>query len=101
MNHDFNRAIAEATRDLQDDSGAPDLPVLVLAELRLIRRALETRSAVSPRLLTVPQAASYLSTSVWAIRSLAWSKEVPHVRVGRRVLFDLRDLDRYIERSKE
>jgi len=74
---------------------------LVLEELRLIRTALEVRSAVSPRLLTVPQAASYLSASVWAVRSLAWSKEVPCVRIGRRVLFDLRDLDRYIERAKE
>jgi excisionase family DNA binding protein len=72
----------------------------VLAELRLIRKALEVRAAVSPRLLTVPQAASYLSASVWAVRSLAWSREVPSVRVGRRVLSDLRDLDRYIERAK-
>jgi excisionase family DNA binding protein len=73
----------------------------VIAELKLIRKALEVRAALSPRLLTVPQAASYLSSSVWAVRSLAWSKEVPHVRIGRRVLFDLRDLDRYIERAKE
>ena len=54
----------------------------VLAELRLIRKAVEVRSAVSPRLLTVPQAASYLSASVWAVRSLAWSREVPSVRIG-------------------
>lgn len=73
----------------------------VLVELRLIRKAFEVRPAVSPRLLTVPQAASYLSASVWAVRSLAWSREVPSVRIGRRVLFDLRDLDRYIERAKE
>ena len=45
---------------------------------------------LSPREL----AASYLFSSVWAVRSLAWSKELPNVRIGRRVLFDLRDLDR-------
>jgi excisionase family DNA binding protein len=83
------------------ESAAPIFRRLVLAELRLIRQALEVRSAVPPRLLTVPQAASYLSASVWAVRSLAWSRELPHVRIGRRVLFDLRDLDRYIERSKK
>jgi excisionase family DNA binding protein len=83
------------------ESAAPVFRRLVLKELRLIRQALEVRPAVSPRLLTVPQTATYLSASVWAVRSLAWSKEVPCVRIGRRVLFDLRDLDRYIERTKE
>jgi hypothetical protein len=37
---DFNKAIAEAERDLLRDSGAPDFRVLILAELRLIREAL-------------------------------------------------------------
>jgi excisionase family DNA binding protein len=67
-----------------------------------VRSPSEVSSAirVSPRLLTVKQAAQYLSTSAWAMRTLGWSGTIPPVRIGRRVLFDVRDLDRYVDAAK-
>lgn len=53
-----------------------------------------------PRLLTVKQAAVYLACSVFAVRSLGWGGQVPSLKIGRRVLFDRRDLDRYVDLSK-
>jgi len=53
-----------------------------------------------PRLLDVPRAAQYLSTSRWAIRTLAWEKRVPFVRLGKKILFDKRDLDNFVDQLK-
>jgi len=53
-----------------------------------------------PRLLTVKNAAAYLSATVWFVRNLAWSKAVPYITLGQRMLFDKADLDAYIERKK-
>jgi hypothetical protein len=36
---------------------------------------------ITPRLLTIKQAAAYCSSSVWAIRQLGWSKELRSVRL--------------------
>jgi excisionase family DNA binding protein len=55
---------------------------------------------IRPRLLTVQQAAAYLSTTVWAVRKMAWAKDVPHLRIGSRILLDVQDLDRFIQRAK-
>jgi len=55
---------------------------------------------VQPRLLRVKEAAAYLGSTVWFIRSLAWSRAVPHVVFGKRILFDRADLDRYLESQK-
>jgi len=54
------------------------------------------------RLLSVKEAAEYLGgISVWTVRSLGWSGEICQVRIGRRVLYDRQDLDRFIESQKE
>lgn len=53
-----------------------------------------------PRLLTVRKVAVYLSTSVHAIRELYYKRELPALRIGRRLNFDRMDLDKYIERMK-
>jgi excisionase family DNA binding protein len=58
-------------------------------------------SAPAPRLVGVAAAAAYLSCTVWAIRQLQWDKKIPYVRIGQRLLFDIRDLDAFVERSKE
>jgi excisionase family DNA binding protein len=55
---------------------------------------------VKPRLLGVESAAEYLSTTTWAMRKLAWSKTVPHIKLGTRILFDIQDLDAFISRAK-
>jgi hypothetical protein len=57
--------------------------------------------AIKPRLLDVVSASQYLSTTTWAVRKLAWSKTVPHIKLGTRILFDIADLDRFVERAKD
>jgi excisionase family DNA binding protein len=57
--------------------------------------------AFAPRLLRVKEAAAYLGATVWFLRSLAWSRTVPHVVFGKRILFDRADLDNYVESQKK
>jgi hypothetical protein len=54
------------------------------------------------RLLTLKEAAVYLGRWPWGMRDLAWDGWVPVVRSegGRKLFFDIRDLDAFIERSK-
>jgi excisionase family DNA binding protein len=52
------------------------------------------------RLLTVRQAAKYLGTTVSTLYSKVWRREIPFIKLGRSVRFDLVDLDKLIEQSK-
>lgn len=52
------------------------------------------------RLLTVSDAARYLSTTVWCVRSLVWAKELPSIRLGKRLLLDRKDLDALVDARK-
>jgi excisionase family DNA binding protein len=54
----------------------------------------------APRLLDIKNAAHYLSTSVWQMRQLVWSKQIPNVRLGHKILFDRADLDKFVEAAK-
>jgi len=53
------------------------------------------------RLFDIKMAARYLSTTVWQMRTLVWEKKVPHVKLGRRILFDRGDLDKLVESMKQ
>jgi excisionase family DNA binding protein len=53
-----------------------------------------------PRLLSIKDAAAYLSARVWAIRQLVRNREIPYVPVGRGFKIDKIDLDRWIESQK-
>jgi excisionase family DNA binding protein len=55
---------------------------------------------VEPRLLGIKQAATYLSATVWALRKMCWNRQIPHVRIGQRLLFDRADLDQYVDKVK-
>ena len=50
--------------------------------------------------MTLAQAACYLGISPWTVRELVWKERLPVVRLTRKLHFDLRDLDRFIEASK-
>jgi excisionase family DNA binding protein len=50
--------------------------------------------------LSIKEAAEYLGRSVHALRELQWAGRLPYVQEGRRVLFDLLDLDAWIETHK-
>jgi excisionase family DNA binding protein len=52
------------------------------------------------RLLTVRQAAEYLGTTPSTLYSKIWRREVPFIKWGRSVRFDLVDLNELIEQSK-
>ena len=75
-----------------DGAGVPQTPAL---------------TPLMPRLLDVRGAAAYLGVSTWTIRDLDTAGRLPRVRLTladrecRRVLFDVRDLDRLIEVSKD
>ena len=60
------------------------------------------RSVLNRRLLRSAEAADYLSVSVWTLRKLIQSGELPVVQRGDagKFLLDLRDLDGFIERNK-
>jgi excisionase family DNA binding protein len=53
-----------------------------------------------PRLLSQQEAARYLGISYWTVRDLVFRREIPIVKIGRRVLVDRLDLDAYLDRSK-
>ncbi len=55
---------------------------------------------IEPRLFRVSEVARYLGSTVWFVRSLVRSDAVPHLRLGKRMFFDQRDLDDFITREK-
>ncbi len=50
------------------------------------------------RLITAKEASQYLSLSTDTIYRMASQKKLPYLKIGGRVLFDLRALDRWIEK---
>ena len=57
-------------------------------------------SVIEPRLVSQDEAARYLGISYWTVRDLVFRREIPFVKIGRRVLVDRLDLDTYLDRSK-
>jgi len=52
------------------------------------------------RYLTAPQAADYLKVSLSWIRKKTASGELPHVKLGSRVVYVRDDLDDFMERRR-
>jgi hypothetical protein len=73
-----------------------------LSESQRKRRAQRITNPTRPRLLSLKQAASYLGVREWQMRTLAWNGIVPIVQFpnGRKMYFDIVDLDEVIERNK-
>jgi excisionase family DNA binding protein len=65
-----------------------------------VAKKAEAISAPPARLLDVRSAAAYLGTTTWQIRKLVWAKEIAHVRLGQRLLFDIFDLNKFVESQK-
>ena len=51
-------------------------------------------------MLNVEDAAAYLGSSIWFVRSLVWDRKLPKLKFGNHLVFDLKDLDAYIEARK-
>lgn len=45
-------------------------------------------------------AARYLAVSCWTVRQMVWHGNLPHIKTGKRILLDLRNLDGWILREK-
>jgi excisionase family DNA binding protein len=56
---------------------------------------------LSQRLLTINEAGTYLALGPWRVRSLIYRGELPFIRLGRRLLVGLKDLDAYINSKRE
>ncbi len=52
------------------------------------------------RLYDIKEAAVYLGRTVWALREMYYNGKIPCVRDGRRMLFDIFDLDKWIDQNK-
>ena len=52
------------------------------------------------RLVSQQEAATYLGISYWTLRDLVFRRDLPSLRIGRRLLLDLRDLEAFIANAK-
>jgi excisionase family DNA binding protein len=62
---------------------------------------MRSTSTINPQLLSEREAAKWLGVCVrtlWAIRA---SGEIPHVRLGRAIRYDVDDLRAYVARNKK
>jgi len=50
------------------------------------------------RLITAKEASQYLSLSTDTVYRMAASKKLPYLKIGDRVLFDIKSLDQWVER---
>jgi len=85
----------DATLAVLAKAVATEVAVMLKAELGHL-----AKRDVQPLLLTVKQAAVYLGRSEQSVQHLIFQKDVPVVRIGRRVHLDRRDLDVWIEKNK-
>lgn len=53
------------------------------------------------RLLDIPAGAEYLSIGKTMLNSMIQSGRVPILRINRRILIDVEDLDNYIDKLKQ
>jgi excisionase family DNA binding protein len=60
-------------------------------------RDLVSNRSVDKRLLNVTEAAMYLGLKVDTVYKKAQLRELPFVKVGRALRFDIRALERYVE----
>ena len=56
--------------------------------------------AIVPRMLNAAAAAAYLGIGTFAMRHLHWDGAVRGVFIGRKLLFDRADLDKYVDGLK-
>lgn len=59
-------------------------------------------NSLGKRLYTLREAAEYLGRSVWSMRELIWSGQVPVVKGegSRKIFLDVVDLNEFIDRNK-
>lgn len=68
---------------------------------RLQQLSSPNAATITARLLSVEQAAQYLSRTKVSVQHLVASGALPSVRADRRVFLDIHDLDAWIEEHKQ
>ena len=56
--------------------------------------------SLTKRLYSIKEAAIYLGRSVWAVREMLWAGKIPFVKDGKRILIDISDMEKWIEKNK-
>ena len=62
---------------------------------------LESFQKVERTTLTMEEVAEYLGISYWLVGQLVRKKELPHFRVGRRILFRKKVIDIFMEEQEK
>ena len=68
-----------------------------LVDTKIMER---TMNPLPKRLFTLPEAAHYLGRTHWSLRELVWTGKIPVVRTGKRLFFDIQDMNQFIEKNK-
>lgn len=55
---------------------------------------------INKRLLTPKEVSEYLGISVKGIYNMVYRRQIPFVKIGGRLKFDIRDIDNWIEENK-
>ncbi len=84
-------------------TGPTTTPPSVTTASTLPRNNRRSAESLRPprRLLTILETAAVLSVSVPSVRRLIAAGHLPCVRFNRRLLVETKDLDRFIERSRQ
>jgi excisionase family DNA binding protein len=90
----------EIMQELLLDSLVQAIAEKVMAKIRPELSGGAPSSRVQPALFSVKEAAVYLGRSEQAVQHLIFQRDLPVVRVGRRVHLDRRGLDAWIEKNK-
>ena len=67
---------------------------------RTVKKAKGICNPLPPRLLSLKDAARYMGRTPWGMRELFWANKIPWIKDGKKIYFDLKDLDAYIEGNK-
>lgn len=62
---------------------------------------MKKHSSIPKRLYNIEEASIYLGRTPNAIRQMIWDGKIPIVRDTKRILLDVKDMDTWIERSKQ
>jgi len=55
---------------------------------------------VIKRLYSIKEASVYLGRTEWAVREMIWAGKMPCIKDGRRILLDIEDMNKWIEKTK-
>lgn len=66
-----------------------------------IQKAQRIPNPIAKRLFTLKEASLYLGRPVSGVRTLIWNGRLPYLQEGRKMFIDIRDMDAFIDRSKQ